>query len=325
MDKFRTQVSIQESPAKINHYTKCLFMGSCFADNIGKIMAGYKFPVLLNPFGTLFNPASLADNIHHLISGRAFTQEDLYSHNGFWFSFSHYTGFTHPDRGNCLSLINESAQAASSWLKHCDYLLLTYGTAWAYIYKKTGKLVANCHKLPSSSFNHTFLAPAGIVDQYDALLQDLKSFSPGIRVIFTLSPVRHWSDGAVNNQLSKSVLHYSIHEILKKHNHAYYFPAYEIFMDELRDYRFYAADMLHPAQQGSQYVWERFCDTWIEESSKKIMAGVTAVLKALNHRPLHPKTTNYEKFQHGTLKLIRQLTKQYPFLDFTNEIATLQL
>jgi hypothetical protein len=143
-------------------------------------------------------------------------------------------------------------------------------------------------------------------------------------VIFTLSPVRHWSDGAENNQLSKSVLHYSIHEIMKKHNHTSYFPAYEIFMDELRDYRFYAADMLHPSEQGSNYVWERFCDAWVDEPSKKIMAQVAAVLKAVGHRPLHAETATHKKFLQNTRRHIERLTTLYPFLDFSNEVTLLQ-
>jgi len=300
-------------------------MGSCFADNIGKIMTGYKFPVMLNPFGTMFNPASLADNIRNLITGKEFTPDDLLYHNGLWISFNHYTGYTHPNRDKCLLSINNSANTASAWLKHCDYLLLTFGTAWAYLYNETGKLVANCHKLPPSSFTRMLLEPADIVAQYDALLPVLKQYNPNIRVIFTLSPVRHWSDGAVSNQLSKSMLHCSIHEILKKHDSTFYFPAYEIFMDELRDYRFYAADMLHPSEQGSNYVWERFCDTWVDEPAKKIMAGVTAILKAARHRPLHTNTTSHKKFHQNTLKQIQHLTTLYPFLDFSNEIALLQL
>jgi hypothetical protein len=302
-----------------------MFMGSCFADNIGKIMTDYKFPVLLNPFGTLFNPASLADNIDSLISGKEFNPDDLLFHNGLWLSLSHNTGFTHSNRETCLASINNSVTAASTWIQHCDYLVLTFGTAWTYIYNETGKIVANCHKLPAASFTRSFLEPADIIARYDALLPVLKRHNPGIRVIFTLSPVRHWSDGAVNNQLSKSALHYSIHEILKKHDGAFYFPAYEILMDELRDYRFYAADMLHLSEQAGKYIWERFCDAWVDNHSKKLMAGVTAILKAVGHRPLHAETNNHKKFQQNTLKQIEHLTGLYPFLDFSKEIAMLQM
>lgn len=325
MDPFRTPVSIPESAEKISYLTKCLFMGSCFADSIGEIMASYKFPVLLNPFGTLFNPASIAQNIDLLISGKTFTRDDLLHHNDLWFSLNHYTAFSHPDPETCLMRVNQSASGASAWLKDCNYLLLTFGTSWAFRYKETGNVVANCHKLPSSQFDQVLLQPAAIIEQYNNLLIQLKSMNPGIRVIFTLSPVRHWANGAMGNQLSKSVLHYSIHEILKRHSFTSYFPAYEIFMDELRDYRFYAADMLHPSEQGTRYVWEKFCDCRMDDVTKKIMAGVEAVFKALNHRPLHTDTTNHKTFIQNTLKHIKRLQEQHPFLDFNNEIAQLQL
>lgn len=325
MDKFTTPIHIPESPVKISYHSKCLLMGSCFSDNIGKIMAGYKFPVVLNPFGTLFNPASLAQNIGELITGKVYSADDILHHNQLWLSLNHYTGFTHPDRDTCLSSMNNSLATASAWLRQCDYLLLTFGTAWAYLHKPTGKLVANCHKLPAASFTRIFLEPAELIARYNTMLRTLKNYNPNIRVIFTLSPVRHLSDGAVNNQLSKSVLHYSIHEILKQNNQAFYFPAYEIFMDELRDYRFYAADMLHPSEQGSNYVWERFCDAWVDEPSKKIMTALTTVLKALGHRPLHTNTVLYKKFQQNTREKIEHLARTYPFLDFSTEIAQLQL
>ena len=325
MDKFHTRVSIPESAVKISYQTKSLLMGSCFADSIGKIMSGYKFPVLLNPFGTLFNPISIGNNIGHLISGNEFTPANLNFHDGLWFSFSHYTVFAHPHRDTCLSAINRSLSLAAGWLKQCDFLLLTFGTARIFEFKETGNIVANCHKFPADSFTPRLSEPAEIVSHYDAVLRNLKQFNPAIRIIFTLSPVRHWSDGAENNQLSKSILHYSIHEILKRHANTSYFPAYEIFMDELRDYRFYAADMLHPSDQGSQYIWERFADTWLDELSKKIMAGVTAILKAAGHRPLHSESTNHKKFKQNTLRQIEHLTGLYPFLDFSNEIALLQL
>jgi hypothetical protein len=325
MDRFRTRVDIPEPAVKISYRTKSVFMGSCFADDIGKIMADRKFPTVLNPFGTLFNPLSISDNIVRLISGNEFTPEELHYHDGLWFSFSHYTGFSHPRRETCLDHINRSFLTASQWLKTADLLLLTFGTAFTYRLTETGKTVANCHKLPASSFTRTLAEPAEIIRRCDALLHDLKQFNPALRVIFTLSPVRHWSDGAVGNQLSKSILHYSIHEIISRNSSASYFPAYEIFMDELRDYRFYAADMLHPSEQGIHYVWERFSDAWLDDPSKKIMAGVTAVLKAAGHRPLHTESTNHNKFVQNTRKQIERLTGLYPFLDFSNEIALLQL
>jgi hypothetical protein len=324
MDKFRTLVDIPESPDKISYYTKCLFMGSCFTDNVGEYMTAYKFPVVINPFGTLFNPASILENLNILMRGDKFSDIDLVHHNGLWFSLNHYTIFAHPEPAACLAKINKSISEAASWLKQCSYLFLTFGTAWTYLYNKTGKLVANCHKLPASEFTRKLMKPEDIIESYDPFLEELNYFCPGIKVIFTLSPVRHWKDGAVNNQVSKSILHYSIHELLKLHSNTAYFPAYEIFMDELRDYRFYAVDMLHTSEQGKSYIWERFCETWMDESVKKPMAGVKAILKAATHRPLHTETCNHKKFIHNTLKHIDQLTGLYPFLDFSKEIAMLQ-
>ncbi|HJZ39681.1 MAG TPA: GSCFA domain-containing protein [Bacteroidales bacterium] len=323
-DRFRTRVEIEPSVDKIGYDTRCLFMGSCFTENIGERMAALKFPVLLNPFGTLFNPVSVSDNLDLLIRGKHFNAGDLSVHHGLWFSFRHYTGFSHPDQHRCLSGINGALENAATWLKQCNYLVLTFGTSWVYLHNRSGTIVANCHKIPAAEFTRKLLSPPEIIEKLDACLQSIREFNPAIRVIFTVSPVRHWKDGAVNNQLSKSILHYSIHEVLKKHPQASYFPAYEIFMDELRDYRFYAGDMLHTSEQGVDYVWERFCDTWLDDTSRKTMAGVSAVLRAVAHRPSHTETTNHKKFVENTLKQINNLTVLYPFLDFSNEIAILQ-
>jgi hypothetical protein len=325
MDKFRTPVIISDPQVRINYQNKSLLMGSCFADTIGAFMNSYKFPVLINPFGTLFNPFSIAENLTRLVSREKFTINDLKYHNGVWFSFSHYTGFAHANRDVCLSTIHSSMIAAADWLKQCDFLMITFGTAVMYRYKDTHKIVANCHKLPAAEFTRELASPDAIIVLYEHLLEKLRQINPQLRVIFTLSPVRHWSDGAITNQLSKSVLHYSIQQLLLKQNNASYFPAYEIFMDELRDYRFYAPDMLHPSESGSNYVWERFYETYADDSAKEIMAGVAAILKAAAHRPMNTESTNHKTFVQKTLKQIQHLTESYPFLDFSNEIAKLQL
>jgi hypothetical protein len=325
MDKFHTRVEIPKPAETLGYHTPSLWMGSCFADTIGKIMAEAKFPVLLNPFGTLFNPHSIGDNLRRLVTGESFRAEQLEHHNGLWFSFSCYTLLSHHERETCLSNLNRSLQSASRWLEKSSFLFITLGTARIFQRKDTGEVVANCHKLPASAFTTRLLQPAEIIHQFETVLAMLRNYNPNIRVVFTVSPVRHWSDGAVNNQLSKSILHYSIHELIKNHNQVSYFPAYEIFMDELRDYRFYAADMLHPSDQGSHYVWERFAETWLDAEAKKIMAGVTAVIKAAGHRPQHAESTNHKKFVHATRLEIERLSRLYPFLDFSNEIALLPL
>ncbi len=259
-----------------------------------------------------------------LIEGKVFSEDDLFMHNGMWFSFSHYTGFDRRDRKECLALVNRSLKDASAWIRNCSDILITLGTAWTFIYNTTGKLVANCHKLPSADFTRKLLDPEEISERYEHMLAALHKVNPGARIIFTVSPVRHWKDGAVNNQLSKSILLLSIHRLMKNHQNISYFPAYEIFMDELRDYRFYASDMLHPSETGSAYVWERFCDAWLDEPSKKIMAGVTAILKAVAHRPGQTDLPNLKNFTENLLKKIDQLTLSNPNLDFSKEIAILR-
>jgi len=323
MSRFRTIVNIPVSTVKINYHTPCMFMGSCFADNIGAHMTSLKFPVLLNPFGTLFNPVSISDNLLSLLKAQSFSHDDLHQHNGLWFSFSYYTKFSHPDADTCLASVNRARADAAAFLKSCRFLVLTFGTARVFTFSETGRVVANCHKLPAAAFSERVVEPVEIVDIYTSLLNDLASFNPDLQVIFTVSPVRHLKEGAVNNQRSKSVLLLAIHELLKKHSNTHYFPAYEIFMDELRDYRFYAADMLHPSEQGVAYVWERFCDTWLGDEAKKPMTGVATLLKATAHRPLQTETTNLKKFQENTLKQIQQLTREHPYLDFSAEIALL--
>lgn len=318
----QTKITIPEPPYKISYTTPCLLMGSCFSDYIGSIMEGYKFPLLMNPFGTLFNPASIAANLENLIEGKQYREEDLNFHEGLWFSFDHYTLFSGPERDSCLNNINISTSHASGWLKNCEFLVLTFGSAWVYRHKPSGKIVANCHKIPGSFFSRELLQAETIVNLYDRLISRLAGYNPSIKIIFTLSPVRYWADGAVNNQLSKSILHYSIQQILKKTDRAFYFPAYEIFMDELRDYRFYAVDMLHPSKQGAEYVWERFLESWIDEPSKVILAKVDHVLKAVRHRPLNPRSEAHKKFRELTLQKIHELTKEYPFLDFKEELYT---
>jgi hypothetical protein len=324
MDKFRTIVEFPVSGEKVSYGSRCLFMGSCFTEEIGGRMLRLKFPVMVNPFGTLFNPASISDNLELLIERKTFAENDLISHNGKWFSFSHYTGFARYDRQECLALVNKSLQDASVWIRECNYLLITLGTAWTYIYNDTGKLVANCHKLPSAAFTRKLMDPDEICERYAHMLDALKRINPRVLVIFTVSPVRHWKDGAVNNQLSKSILLLGIHRLLKAYGNTRYFPAYEIFMDELRDYRFYAGDMLHPSETGSAYVWERFCDAYLDEASLKTMAGVTSVLKAVSHRPVQTDLRNMKKFFENLLKQIDQLTLSNPNLDFGPEIAVIR-
>ena len=300
-----------------------LFMGSCFSDYTGEKLASLKFQVSYNPFGTLFNPASISENIRVLIENKPITADDLYFHNGQYISFNHYTGFSHPYREICLEKINSSIAASSAMLRQARFLFLTFGTAWTYQFNETGKIVANCHKIPAAAFTRYLLSPGEIIHTYDKLLHDIKEFNADLSVIFTLSPVRHWKDGAVNNQKSKSILHYAIDQLAEQNPGVQYFPAYEIFMDELRDYRFYASDMLHPSESGIEYSWKRFMDAYIDAKTLPLMNDIQSLVKAARHRPVNPQDPAHKDFLQSTINSMKRLSSQHSNIDFRAEIEAL--
>ncbi|MBN2762741.1 MAG: GSCFA domain-containing protein [Bacteroidales bacterium] len=323
MNAFRTVVDIQPSPVRITYSSAMLFMGSCFSGYIGEKLESLKFKVSHNPFGTLFNPASIADNLRILMINEPFSPEQLIYHNGQWISLNHYTGFSHPDQQICLNRINKSLALSSELLRKARFLFLTFGTAWIYKLNKTGMTVANCHKIPASQFTRHLLDPDEIITAWNKLLYDLEEFNADLSVVFTLSPVRHWKDGAVNNQKSKSILHYAIDKIAEQHPHVQYFPAYEIFMDEMRDYRFYATDMLHPSESGIAYTWNRFIETYIDEKTMPLMKEVQSIVNAARHRPVNRHDPANKNFIRSTIKAIQYFSAKHPFFDFHKELDAL--
>lgn len=322
-DRFRTAINIEEPPFKISYQSKCFLTGSCFTEAIGERMIRYKLPAMFNPLGVLYNPASISKIIRMMMHGRLLKEDDLHFHNGLWLSMDYHTLFSHPCKEACLSGINASLMTARMFLKQCKYLFITFGTAWIYIFKETGEIVANCHKIPATAFERKLLEPEDIVMDYQTLTEELHHYNPGVQIIFTVSPIRHMKDGAFQNQVSKSILLYAIYKLQKMSVKIHYFPAYEIFMDELRDYRFYAGDMLHPSEQGMAYIWDRFCDTYFDNQTKEIMAGVEKIHKAVAHRPFQAGSPVYLTFIDQTRQQIGHLQKLWPFLDFSAEIKKL--
>jgi len=319
MDHFRTIVEVPPSGKKITYSSALLFMGSCFSDTMGEKLESLKFQVRTNPFGVLFNPSSIADNLRILMENKPFTADRLHFYNRQWISFNHYTGYSHPDQKKCLDRINQSLVSSATQLKKAGFLFLTFGTAWVYRFNETGAIAANCHKLPSASFTRSLLEPDEIIRTYNHLLQEIRYFNPELTVVFTLSPVRHWKDGAVNNQKSKSILHYAIHKVAEQNPGAHYFPAYEIFMDELRDYRFYARDMLHPSESGAEYIWERFLETYMDPDTLPLMKEVQSLIKAAGHRPVNSADPSNRSFLQNSIAAMNRLSGMHPFLDFRHE------
>ncbi len=319
--EFRTRVEIPSSKIKIDHTSGILLIGSCFADNIGSRLKELKFRAGHNPFGVLYNPVSVKDNLGLLMERKTFSESDLYRVNDRWISFSHYTHFSDPDQTVCLQKINDSIISASELLADARFLFITFGTARVYEFIKTGKIVANCHKIPAREFKRFLLNPEDIVREYDMLLPALRTYNPDLQIVFTVSPIRHWKDGATGNQLSKSILLVAIHQLVEKYEFTHYFPAYEIFMDELRDYRFYAGDMLHPSDAALDYIWEKFTETFISDESVKLMRAIEKIIKAKAHRPVNASSIEHARFREKVREQIDEVLRIYPSLDFAEELA----
>ena len=320
MQLFRTPIEIPVSEFNLTYKKNITMIGSCFTDNIGKKLTHYKFPVSINPFGVLYNPESVRNALDILVNEKYFGEEDLHEHNSRWLSFYHDTSFSGHDREMVLQEINKSIHAGNQWLNKTNLLIITFGTARVYHHKKRDHIVSNCHKLPAKEFKRYLLDINEIVDGYHELIGQLKKFNPKLHIIFTISPVRHWKDGAVGNQQSKAILVLAIKKLLGEFPDLEYFPAYEILMDELRDYRFYAEDMLHPGETGINYIWDRFCETYIKKSTWKLMEKVDAIVKAKNHRPFHPKSLEYQNFLKKQIEKTEQFLDKYPHIDLRPEL-----
>jgi len=315
--KLLTEVSLPDYPFALNHRSPILMMGSCFTENIGRLMERYLFPVSINPFGVTYNPLSVKRGLEALMQKEAYTAADLDQYKDLWFSFDHATKFSSPDQANTLLDINQAFQEAKEALKKAETLILTWGTSWVYRYKKTGKVVCNCHKIPAREFTRNRLNTHEIVAAYDSLLPELFTFNKHLKIIHTVSPVRHWKDGAHGNQLSKAALLLAGEALQEKFPKQYfYFPSYEIVMDELRDYRFYAENMLHTSDQATRYIWEKFQGALIEERSMEIIVEVEASRKILEHRPMNPEGGADKLSQSRMQEKLKKARNVYPEVDW---------
>jgi len=322
MELFRTVVRCAASPEKIGYGTPFLMMGSCFAENIGAKLQQLKFDVILNPFGIVYHPAPAALQLERIISAKPYTDQELQQHNELWHSFDHHGRFSRLDVSVCLEQINRELQQAHDQLKRSDWLFVTFGTAWAYRLKSNRCIVANCHKFPATDFERFYLDIDDIYAIWIEAVARLRQFNSKIKIVFTVSPIRHLRDGAHENQLSKSTLLLAIDRLNRDAENTGYFPAYEIVLDELRDYRFYAEDMIHPNDVAINYVWHQFCGSYMAEDALQTMKLVEDIVKATEHRPIH-LTSEYRKFIDIYLEKITRLKQQIPRLDFTEEIKRL--
>lgn len=319
MSEFRTIIDIEESKDKIKYGHKVLFIGSCFTENIGQKLDNYKFTSLINPFGIVYNPVSVRNTILAIIENRCFTEKDLIYNNNTWNSFFHHSRFSNIDREECLKNINESLVHSSEFLKETDFLIITFGTSWVYEYVESGDIVSNCHKFPSYKFKRYRLTVDYIISIYEDIISKIRKVNPRVKILFTISPIRHWKDGAHGNQLSKAVLQLAIDGIVEKLSDTFYFPSYEIMMDDLRDYRFYGKDMIHVSEEAVDYIWRRFMNTYIDAKSLSLMKRIDKINKALSHRPFSDSSDTYSNFLLNQLIKIEQLEKECEHLDFSEE------
>jgi hypothetical protein len=317
--KFRTEIEIGTSDKKIDYTTPVMLTGSCFAEDIGRQFSLGKIPVLSNSFGVLYNPLSTAHSLDLIMEGREFDEEDLYFYDGRYLSFSHDTSFTSRDPKKCLDKINRAIKEAHSFLAEASFLFITFGTAWVFRWKEDNRVVANCHKIPAARFTRQLLKTDDISSEWTGIIERLRSFNSELTIVFTVSPVRHLKDGAHGNQLSKSTLMMAINQLLSENRSLTYFPSYEIMLDELRDYRFYKKDMVHPSESAVDYIWEKLRHSYFTDRAALIYDRVVKIISATGHIPMGNDELDNKKFSRSMLDKIKMIKNDYPYVDLTRE------
>ncbi|HPN36925.1 MAG TPA: GSCFA domain-containing protein [Melioribacteraceae bacterium] len=314
MFNFRTEIDLQKYDFSITHNHIIFTIGSCFSDNIGDYLEKYKFNVCKNPFGVLYNPASILNTLKLAAENRKITKEDLISNQDEYHSFYHHSDFSSHNLETVLLNINNLNREIFKLLPKLDVVIITYGTSIVYEYKENLKVVSNCHKIPASKFNKFMLSLKDIDGYIKETIELLRSFNKNIKIVFTISPVRHWKDGAIDNNVSKSKLIVGINDNLGEN--IYYFPAYEIVMDDLRDYRFYKKDLYHPNELAVEYIWEKFKVAFFNEETLALNNQIEYILNALNHKPRNPNSPKHLQFIESINYKINELLLKHPYLNF---------
>jgi hypothetical protein len=319
--QFRTQIPIPKSNHPLDYNSKIVSLGSCFAENISEKFQYFKFQNDINPFGIIFNPVSIEKIIDKAIHATLFTEEDIFFYNERWHCFDVHSDLSNSNKEDLLASLNAILESTKLQLHQASHVIITYGTSWVYRNIESDSIVANCHKVPQKLFQKELLSVETIKESLVKTTKLIHSVNPDCNIIFTVSPVRHIKDGFVENQWSKSHLISAIHQVLEESEicnlkSAIYFPSYEIMMDELRDYRFYAEDMLHPNQVAIDYIWKRFKETSISETAFAVMDEVESIQKSLSHKAFNPDSESHLKFESKLREKITKLENQYSFMKF---------
>jgi len=317
---FHLEFPIPPSEKKINYDQKILLLGSCFAENFGERMARYKFDVNINPHGILYNPDSLSQAITRYIDNDPIEKSELFFANDCWNSWEHHSRFSDPDKQKCIDEINNNISNAHDQIENADWLFITFGSAFSYSIKNSDQVVGNCHKLPQKEFVKSLLTVDSIVKDYNTLIKKLHDLNSKLKIVFTVSPVRYIRDGVVENNLSKSILINAVHEIVKQNSSMFYFPAYELIIDDLRDYRFYKQDLVHPNELAIDYVFEKLKDVFFSPQTNALFDKINDIVTAKEHRPFNELSEEHKKFRSAYLKRCEELQKEFSFLNLKEEI-----
>ncbi|OWP79486.1 GSCFA domain-containing protein [Flavobacterium oreochromis] len=294
---FSLKIPINKTNETIDYQSDLLLLGSCFSENIGNKFSYFKFKTTVNPFGIIFNPISIQKLIKRIVEKKKFTEEDVFYHHDLWHCFQIHSELSNPDKEELLKKLNKLIELTNQKISELSHCVITLGTSWVYRMNKTGEIVANCHKVPQKEFTKEILSVETIQESLTNIISLIQTLNPTVKFIFTISPVRHIKDGFFENNVSKGNLFSAVNQLLSTSQvNAHYFPSYEIVMDELRDYRFYEKDMLHPNSLAIDYIWERFSESYFDSETVALMAEIESVQKSLSHRPFNPNTESHQKF-----------------------------
>jgi lysophospholipase L1-like esterase len=315
--KLQTNISIiEQTDNLLDYHSKILLLGSCFSENIGNKLSYFKFQSKQNPFGILFHPKAIENLISRALKEELYTEKELTFNNERWHCLDAHSSISAADKNVLLKNLNAALIHTKKQLKEATHVFITLGTSWVYRYSETNAIVANCHKIPQKEFSKELLSVAEVSKTLEQCIAMLKSINKTVSVTFTVSPVRHLKDGFIENTRSKAHLIAAIHTVINSENNTYYFPSYEIVMDELREYRFYKEDMLHPNTTAINYIWEKFVSSWFSREAQDTMQEVETVQRGISHRPFNEKSEQHQQFLRKLDLKKENLLLRFPFLKF---------
>lgn len=319
--QLQTQLSFQKAKTPINYESRLLLLGSCFSEHIGSKLEYYQFQALQNPFGILFHPKAIENLIDRAVHEKQYRAEEVFLENERWHCFDAHSDLSSATEMELLSKLNTGLSVTLQRLRVATHVVITLGTAWTYRHMEQNLTVANCHKIPQKAFSKQLLPVAAISKSLERIVESVRSINKKVQFIFTVSPVRHLKDGFVANQRSKAHLIAAVHDVLNSpflKGQGTYFPSYELLMDELRDYRFYTADMLHPNEVAIQYIWEKFIQVHNSQETQTTMGKVDAVQKGLAHRAFNPNSVQHQQFLKSLKAKITYLQKKHAWMQFSD-------